>query len=204
MSDGFQMSGTLKIIIATTIVCAVAFFVMSSRNQSAFEAQQLPNGNLNTLQNMGRSEVKSFASWCQQQGHQGDQLNACVKQRQTRALLLVAQSKCSKERAVNQLKNLASQDRLKLTQDVIKARQPSLRERLAREEDAERPQGQVDQAQSKSDVSPPTDQELTQRLQVAFSSADHLEVSQCAYTQVCQNQGHSGELLAQCITEMQK
>ena len=72
MSGQFEMSATLKVIIAITLVCAIAFFVMLSQNQSAFEAHQLPNGDLSTLQSMGRSEVKSFASWCQQQGHQGD------------------------------------------------------------------------------------------------------------------------------------
>ena len=203
MSDNFQMSATLKGIIAITLVCAVAFFVMLSRNQSNFEAQQLPNGNLDTLQTMGRSEVRSFEDWCQQQGYKGDRLSVCIKRRQARAQLLVAQSKCSQTRASNQLQSLTSQARLQITQEVIKARQPSLQERLSREEAAARAQGQVEQTSSVTENSPPTDLEMTQRIQARFSSVDHLEISKCAYEQVCHNQGYTGTQLAQCVAELQ-
>lgn len=203
MSGQFEMSATLKVIIAITLVCAIAFFVMLSQNQSAFEAQQLPNGDLSTLQSMGRSEVKSFASWCEQQGHQGDTLEACVKRRQARAQVLVAQSKCSREKALGQFKGLGPAERSRLAQIIIKARQPSIRERLAREERSAQDQGQSTQTSTATDTSAPTEQEFIQLIQSRFISTDLLEVSKCAYEKICQSRGYSGGQLAECVTKMQ-
>ena len=196
MSGNFEISMTLKLIIAVAVIGAVGFFVMLNQNQVAFEAQQLPNGDLSTLQTMGRAEVKSFESWCAQQGHQGDVLIDCVKRRQNRARLLVAQSKCAQDRAKEQLKTLTPEARSSLIQEVIKARQPSLQQRLTREEQASQPQ--------KAGMLPPTDQELMLHQQSQFSSSDQLEVSKCAYEMLCTQQGHSGEQLTECVAKIQK
>ncbi len=83
------MSNTLKgaLVLIALMVAAGAYVL--KQNESRFQAELSPHQDLSTLMTTGKVELKTFRAWCESQGHAGEELNACVQRRESKAKQLL-------------------------------------------------------------------------------------------------------------------
>ena len=92
------MSNTLKFVLVLIAILAVGGLYILKQNEAQFTAKLSPHQTLDTMINTGDVEVKSFKDWCRSQGHQGEELSACVKKREAKAKKLLELEKQAKEK----------------------------------------------------------------------------------------------------------
>ena len=83
------MSNTLKGVIAILAIVAVAGLYLLKQNEARFQAELSPHQGLESALSTGRVELKSFEDWCVSQGHQGQELEACIEKRKAKAKQLL-------------------------------------------------------------------------------------------------------------------
>lgn len=83
------MSTSLKIVLLIIAFGVVGGVYMLKKNEALFQAELSPHQDLSTMMNTGQVELKTFAAWCAEQGHQDQALEACIAKRKARAAQLL-------------------------------------------------------------------------------------------------------------------
>ena len=90
------MSTSLKLVLIVIAIGAVGGFYVLKQNEAQFQAEFSPHQDLSTLFNTGQVELKTFASWCKEQGHSGQALENCVAKRKAKAEKLLELERAAK------------------------------------------------------------------------------------------------------------
>ena len=93
------MSTSLKFVLIVIAIAAVGGFYLLKQNEARFQSEFSPHKDLSTMLNTGQVELKTFNSWCKEQGHQGPELERCVTRRKARAAELLELEKNTAKRA---------------------------------------------------------------------------------------------------------
>ena len=90
------MSTSLKFVLIVIALGAVGGFYALKQNEAQFQAEFSPHKDLSTLFNTGQVELKTFAAWCEEQGHSGQALERCVAKRKAKAEKLLELERAAK------------------------------------------------------------------------------------------------------------
>ena len=96
---GENMSNTLKGVIILFAIIAVFGYYLLEQDKAKYQAEFSPHQGLQSALNTGRVELKSFQSWCESQGHQGEALADCVQKRKAKAQKLLELEKKTQKTA---------------------------------------------------------------------------------------------------------